>query len=140
MDEDECIRRYGLHPRVECLDEIRELLSLLTRREQRAQGAGDTELMKLCCAQLFNSGTMEDVLLIWGAKTASMDSDCSIDVQLLCGKGLTETKTYLASQRRPEAAAALRRLLHCEEAGDFLGFSVEERSAWYATYYGSDRH
>ncbi|MGI5137417.1 MULTISPECIES: hypothetical protein [unclassified Streptomyces] len=135
MDEDESLHRYGLHPAGASLDEVRELLALQTQMEQVAQGNGDTELMKLCCVQLFNAGALDDVLLIWKAKSASMDADCSIDVQLLCGSGLPDTKAYLSAQRLPEAKAVLRRLLDAEEAGDFEDFSVEGHSAQYAAYY-----
>ncbi|MET8981083.1 hypothetical protein ABZX85_36330 [Streptomyces sp. NPDC004539] len=135
MDEDESIRRYGLHPVGTDLDEVRELLRGQTKRERHSQGTGDTELMKLCCVQLFNTGAIDDVLLIWSAKTASMDAVCSIDVQLLCGRGLAETKAYLSLLRTPEAEAARQRLLECEEAGDFEGFRVDEYSAQYADYY-----
>ncbi|MCX5173538.1 hypothetical protein OG616_36670 [Streptomyces antibioticus] len=135
MNDDESTRRYGLHPAGADLGGIRELLKDHTERERRSQGEGDTVLMKLCCVQLFNAGDIEDVLLIWDAKTASMDAACSIDVQLLCGRGLTETKTYLSALGTAEAEAALQRLLECEEAGDFEDFDVEEYSAWYADYF-----
>ncbi|MER5466244.1 hypothetical protein ABT010_37495 [Streptomyces sp. NPDC002668] len=119
LDEDESLRRYGLRPAGVNLDEVRGLLAAQTLLERRPQGDGDTELMKLCCVQLFNAAVLEDVLLIWQAKSASMDADCSIDIQLLCGSGLARTKTYLSSRRLPEADAALQRLLRCEAAGDF---------------------
>ncbi|MEV5086072.1 hypothetical protein AB0K74_47930 [Streptomyces sp. NPDC056159] len=135
MDEDECLHRYGLHPVGAGLDEVRGLLRVQIRLEQQAQGDGDTELMKLCCVQLFIAGSLDDVLLIWKAKSASMDADCSIDIQLLCGSGMARTKAYLLSQRLPEAEAALQRLLDCEKAGDFEDFSVEGHSAQYAAYY-----
>ena len=80
MDEDESLHRYGLHPTGTDLDEVRDLLTAQTRLEKRAQGDGDTELMKLCCVQLFCAGVLDDVLLIWRAKTASMDADGSIDI------------------------------------------------------------
>ncbi|MFH8935424.1 hypothetical protein [Streptomyces griseosporeus] len=137
MDEEEWLHRHGLHPVGADLDEVRRLLGVRIRLEQRAQGEGDTELMKLCCVQLFNAGDLGDVLLIWKAKTAGMDADCSIDVQLLCGGGLAETKAYLSSRRLPEAEAALQRLLACEAASDFEDFSVTEHSARYAAYYGT---
>lgn len=114
---------------------VRALLTAQTQLEKRAQGDGDTELMKLCCVQLYNAGSPEDVLLIWEAKSASMDAACSIDVQLLCGSGLATTKAYLSSLRLPEAEAALRRLLQCESAGNFEDFSVEGHSDFYAAYY-----
>lgn len=135
MDEDESLHRYGLRPTDTDLDEVRGLLSAQTRLEERAQGDGDTELMKLCCVQLFNAGALDDVLLIWRAKTASMDADCSIGIQLLCGGGLARTRAYLLSQRLPEAKAALQRLFDCEKARDFEGFSVEGHSAQCTRYY-----
>lgn len=137
MDEDECLHHYGLHPVGTGLDEVRALLGAHIQLERRAQGEGDTQLMRLCCVQLFNAGSLDDVLLIWEAKSASMDAGCSIDIQLLCGSGLGRTKAFLSSQRLPEAEAALQRLLVCEQAGDFEDFSVEERSAQYADYYTS---
>ncbi|WP_232839246.1 hypothetical protein [Streptomyces triticisoli] len=135
MDEDESLRRYGLHPVGASLDEVRGMLAVQVRLEQEAQGHGDTELMKLCCVQLFNAGSLDDVLLIWQAKSASMDADCSIDVQLLCGSGLNRTKAYLSCLPLPEADAALQRLVQCEAAGDFEDFSAETYSALYAAYY-----
>lgn len=137
MDEDESLRRYGLHPADTDLDEVRELLAERTRLERRAQGDGDTEVMRLCCVQLFNAGALDDVLLIWGAKTASMDAAFAIDIQFLCGSGLARTKAYLLSQPSPQARAALQRLLDCEQAGDFEGFSVEGYTARQAAYYAS---
>ncbi|WP_020120308.1 hypothetical protein [Streptomyces canus] len=135
MDEDESLRRYGLHPTGADLEDVRCLLSAHTRLERRAQGDGDTELMKLCCVQLFNAGNPEDVLLIWRAKAASMDAGCSIDIQLLCGGGLDETKAHLSKQHLSEAAAALEQLNRCETDGDFKYFSVDAQSAQYAAYY-----
>ncbi|PKT71085.1 hypothetical protein CW362_21275 [Streptomyces populi] len=138
MDEDESLERYGLHPAGADLDEVRDLLTAETRLERRAQGDGDTELMKLCCVQLFNAAVLDDVLLIWRAKSAGMDADSSIDIQLLCGSGLGRTKAYLSGLRLPEAEAALRRLLRCEAARDFEDFSVAGYSARYAAYYAPD--
>ncbi|MFF3317004.1 hypothetical protein ACFYV5_16030 [Streptomyces sp. NPDC003035] len=136
MDEDEVwLQRHGLHPDARGLAEVRELLAEQTRLERGAQGDGYTPLMKLCCVQLFLAGALDDVLLIWRAKTASFDADCSIDIQLLCGAGLQRTKTYLASYGSEEAESALRRLRFCEEAEDFVDFSPEQRSALYAAYY-----
>ncbi|MFE0700023.1 hypothetical protein [Streptomyces sp. NPDC058872] len=137
MDEDESLDRYGLHPVGADLDEVRGLLSAHRRREEAAQGDGDTELMKLCCVQLFNAGVLDDVLHIWRAKTASMDADISIEVALLCGGGLAGTKAYLRSLHSPEAGAALQRLTSSEAAGDFEGFSVAGLSARYADFYAS---
>ncbi|MFF0401136.1 hypothetical protein ACFYSJ_36250 [Streptomyces sp. NPDC005248] len=134
MDEDACLHRYGLHPVDAGLDEVRGLLRVHIRLEQQAQGDGDTELMKLCCVQLYNACSLDDVLLIWTAKCASMDADCSIDIQLLCGSGLARTKAYLLSECLPEAEAALQGLLDCERVAGFEDFSVEGHSAQYAAY------
>ncbi|WP_234322199.1 hypothetical protein [Streptomyces sp. NRRL B-24720] len=134
MDEDECLHRYGLHPVGARLGEVRGLLRVHIRLERQAQGDGDTELMKLCCVQLFNVGSLDDVLLIWMAKCDGMDADCAIDIQLLCGSGLVGTRAYLFPQCLPEAEAALQGLRDCEKAGGFEAFSVEGHSARYAAY------
>ncbi|MFB7342860.1 hypothetical protein ACFCZ6_22625 [Streptomyces hydrogenans] len=136
MDVEECWRRYGLRPVDADLDEIRVLLREHTAREQRAQGEGDTELMRLCSFYLFNSGDVDDVLLIWSAKQASFDAACSIDIEFLLGHGLDATKAHLSANHAPAAAAALDRLRELEADGQFEGFSVEERSASYDRYYG----
>jgi hypothetical protein len=111
------------------------MLETQTALERQSQGDGDTELMKLCCVQLFNAGIPHDVLMIWQAKASSWDAHCSIDVQLLCGAGLGETKAYLVTERSESASAALDYLLQCEAAGDFIDFSVENQSRWYSEYY-----
>ncbi|WP_233563040.1 hypothetical protein [Micromonospora musae] len=91
--------------------------------------------MKLCCLQLFNAGQLGDVLVIWQAKESSWDAHCSIDVQLLCGAGLDATRAYLEADGLAQAVEALRYLLDCEAAGDFVGFSAAEESRWRANYY-----
>lgn len=135
MDEDEILHRYGLHPVVEHHDQVRDLLMAQTRLEGQSQGYGDTEVMKLCCVQLFHAGVMSDVLTIWRAKSSSWDAFCSIDVQLLCGGGLTETKAYLLTEGSDDAAQALDHLHRSEAAGDFADFSVEKQASSYADYY-----
>jgi hypothetical protein len=135
VNEDESLRRYGLRPTGEDLDEVRELLKTQTALERQSHGDGDTDLMKLCCVQLFHAGDLRDVLLIWQAKSSSWDALHSIDVQLLCGAGLDQTKAYLADEGSESTAAALDYLLECEAAGDFTDFSVERQSDWYSSYY-----
>ncbi|TYB95007.1 hypothetical protein FXF53_26015 [Micromonospora sp. WP24] len=134
MDEEESLRRYGLQPSAADVDHIRGILHIQTNLGQDDQ---DTELMKLCCVQLFNVGQLEDVLSIWRAKESSWDAHCSIDVQLLCGAGLDPTREHLMSEGSEDAAAALRYLLDCRAAGDFDAFSVTEQSRIYAEYYVS---
>ncbi|MFJ8232829.1 hypothetical protein ACIQ9E_23250 [Streptomyces sp. NPDC094448] len=135
MDEEESLRRFGLRPARAHLDGIRGLLGEHTERERRAQGGGDTELMRLCCVQLFNSGDLDDVLLVWSAKEAGFDAACSIDAELLLGRGMEATKAHLAAHPSPSARAALDRLRELEAEGAFEGFSVEEQSAAYDRYY-----
>jgi len=94
----------------------------------------DIEEMKDCCIHLFKSGDIDDVLLIWSAKESCFDAHCSIDVQLLCGRGLEETKQYLTDSGSPEASPlrlhvlrkeALEYLIECEATGDFEEFSPD---------------
>lgn len=136
MDVEESLRRYGLRPVGADLDEVRALLREHTAREQHTQGEGDTELMRLCCFQLFNSGDIDDVLLVWSAKQASFDAACSIDIEFLLGHGLDATKAHLSANRAPAATAALDRLRELEADGEFESFSAEEHSASYDRYYG----
>ncbi|MEV7416525.1 hypothetical protein [Streptomyces sp. NPDC089919] len=135
MDAEESVRRYGLRPVGAELEEVRGLLREHAARERGGQGDGDTELMRLCCYQLFRNGDLDDVLLVWSAKQASFDAACSIDAEFLLGRGLDATKAYLTAHPAPAAAAALKRLCELEAQGQFEDFSVAERSASYDRYY-----
>ena len=135
MDEAKSLERFGLEPGPCDLPVIRELLVRETQAESQEQGAGDTEFIKLCCVQLFSQGDLQDALLIWRAKNASMDAACAVDIQLLCGAGLGATKEYLAGSKDQSAAAALLYLRECEAAGDFDGFSPEDWMKAYQEYY-----
>jgi hypothetical protein len=135
MDEAKSLERFGLKPDPSDLPVIRELLVSETQAESQQQGAGDTELMKLCCVQLFGQGDLQDALLIWRAKNASMDAACAVDIQLLCGAGLSATKEYLARSTDQNAAAALQYLRECEAAGAFDDFSPGDWMKSYQDYY-----
>lgn len=126
---------YGLYVDEEAASHIRQILEEQTLLETASQGSGDTELMKLCCEQLFNLAHKEDVKLIWRAKTSSMDADCSIDVHLLCGRGLEETIVYLESQIGESAKSALKRILEYRNLGFFEAFSVKEYMQECDEYY-----
>ena len=132
MDEDENLRRYGLRPSVDDLDECRDILRAQARPGQEDQ---DTELMKLSCVQLFNAGHLNDVLTIWQAKESSWDAHCALDVQLLCAAGLDATKAHLTADGSEAAAEALRYLDECEAAGDFNQFFVDQHALSWARYY-----
>jgi hypothetical protein len=128
MTEEEWLAELGLEPAD--LELVRDCLKSESEKEN-----GDTLLMKLCCVQLFRSGAVDDVLLIWSAKQSSFDAGCSIDVQLLCGTGLQRTKTLLASRSEQDAAAALAYLEECERTGDFDGFTPEACFEQWRRYY-----
>jgi hypothetical protein len=136
MTEDECLEGFGVRPAESELPAIRKILADEVEKERESQGLGDTELMRLCCVQLFSAGRTDDVLVIWGAKTASMDADASIEIALLCGAGVEETKTYLSGLASDEAAAALEALRSAEEAGELEEFSPGDQLASYEQYYG----
>ena len=138
LTEEECLRRFGVNPAPEQLEEIRAVLDAETQRERQGQGGGDTQVMRLCCFLLFRAGLLEDVPRIWRAKTSSMDADASIDLQLLCGAGLEETKRYLRELGSDEAEAASRRLLTNEVSGELDGFSANEYAASQEAYYDGD--
>jgi hypothetical protein len=135
VTEQESLTRFGISPPEQDIPAIRNILREATEREQMSQGSGDTELMKLCCVQLFCAGRLDDVLDIWRAKCSSMDAGCSIDIQLLCGAGLSETKMYLKELDTEEAAMAIHSLLKSEAAGDFEGFSIPEFRRVQGRYY-----
>jgi len=135
LNVDEALDRFGLSPDDQSIEVVREMLIEEARKESQSQGQSDTELMKLCCVQLFSRGSAEDSLLIWQAKTASMDADCSIDIQLMCGAGLDETKAFLANIHSQSATSALNRIRLCEESGDFERFSVRDYLGFYRSYY-----
>lgn len=138
MNVEQSIKIYGLQPKTSNLDQIRRILREEIERERHQQGLGNTELIKLCCIQLFSVGQLGDVNLIWQAKTASMDSDGSVDIQLLCGAGLGETKKFLRKLNLDWSRAALTRIEECEESRDFDGFSTAEQMKFYREYYGDE--
>lgn len=138
MTFEDLLDQYGIKPPTDAVPLIRTLLNTHIDKERHEQGTGDTELMKVCCVQLFANGDISDSLLIWRAKTSSMDADASIDVHLLCGGGLLETKEYLASHANQVSNETLERILACERTGDFEGFSVSETLAFYEDYYSED--
>jgi hypothetical protein len=135
MTMDESLARFGVVPKEGDLSVIRDILRDATAQERTRQGTGDTELMKLSCVQLFCAGHVEDAMLIWGAKTSSMDADGSIDIQLLCSAGLGPTRAYLANLQTKEAEAVLDRLAKTEAAGDFEGFNTADYCRFWQQYY-----
>lgn len=134
MNEDDILSKFGVIPRTEDLPEIRRLLAAEIERESRS-GAGETDSMRLHCIQLFANGTLEDTLSIWQAKKSGWDASMSIEVQLLCGRGLNDTKNHLASHPSQLAKAALDYILESEKCGDFVEFMPADWLAEYVAYY-----
>jgi len=132
MTEEECLRRFGLRPTPEQVEAVKMLLEEQIALETASQGKGDTQLMKLLCAQLFNARAVEHSLSIWAAKTSSMDADASIDIQLMCGAGIAETRRLLL---QVGAQAALARLDASLNAGDLDDFSADEYATELERYY-----
>ena len=59
---------------------------------------------------------VEDVHLLWRAKTLDFDTWSGFDVQFLVGAGVSRTLSYLHSLREEWAAAARVHLEQCQQA------------------------
>jgi hypothetical protein len=128
---DAALARFGLPAKLADRSEIIAGLEEEITRDEEC----DETLMRLLCAQLFSLGVAEDSLLIWRAKSLNFDTFCGIDVQLLCGAGLEQTKAFLADAGTEDAAKALEYLGEAEESGDFDGFDLEKALAEHRSYY-----
>ncbi len=113
---------------------LEEQIVLETREE------GDQYVMRLLCVQIFSLGLAEDAPVIWRAKSCNFDTMCGIDVHLLCGAGLEQTKSFLEGADTEDAVEALAHLRKCEACGNLDGFSVERASAEHREYYGMNSH
>jgi hypothetical protein len=76
---------------------------------------------------------VEDVRLLWRAKTLDFDTWCGFDAQLLVGAGVSRTLAYLQSLREEWASAAWAYLEQCQQAGDFA--DLEQYRQWRQTYF-----
>lgn len=129
---EELLYSYGLIPKSSKLDDIRTLLL----NELNNQEFEDNEYIKTLCIQLFILGQVEDSLLIWKAKKKNFDTFSYIDVQLLCGAGLAQTKVYLENVNAIDAEGELSYLKKTELTNDFVDFSRENLINFYIGYYG----
>ncbi len=107
-----------------CLDfsiADRKLVRFLLRQEIQAHrhGSGYSDDLKLCAYPLFALGRLDDVELLWQAKSVSFDTFCGFDVQLLVGAGVEPTITYLHQNPSNETLAAVEYIKACQKAGDF---------------------
>ncbi len=134
MTADDSLQRFGLVPTDQHLPEIRAILAAEAKAEREGRDRED-DLALLCCVQLFSRGLTEDVLRIWDAKSSGFDLGCAIDVQLLCGPGLTPTKEFLSNDTSSSARAALSTIVLCESSGDFEEFTPARQLEQYRRYF-----
>ncbi|GHP01109.1 hypothetical protein KSF_111560 [Reticulibacter mediterranei] len=62
---------------------------------------GFSESIKVCAFMLFVLAEVEDVQLLWEAKTTSFDTMCGLNDQLLVGAGIAATLDYLRRADEP---------------------------------------
>lgn len=75
-------------------------------------------------------------MLIWKAKKKNFDSFIYIDVQLLCGAGLEQTKIFLENTITIDALDEIAYLKKAELTRDFVEFSRDNLINFYKGYYG----
>lgn len=135
MDEDFCLRRFGLRPSGSDIVRIREFLVKHSTLERESQGTGDTTLMKLLCFQLFNHGSVEDSRLIWNAKHSSWDSSCSIDLEFALGGGVSETLAFLKASSCENSMDAFHEISQFVSAGQIDSTALAEFAKAQFFYY-----
>ncbi len=136
MIAEDQLKLYTLTPRDRHLDLIRHVLTKEIELEKDG-GYREDDVALLSCVQLFSRGRLEDVLLIWEAKTSGFDPGSYLDIKLLCGARLERTKTYLATHPSDEARAALDYIEKCELSGDFEDWSPAKQMEVHRSYFGS---
>jgi hypothetical protein len=80
---------------------------------------GIFESIRLCGTLLFLLAQMEDVHLLWEAKSVNFDTMSGFDIQLLVGAGVAPTLAYLQQVEEEWAEDARIYLEECQQAGDF---------------------
>ncbi|WP_406698478.1 hypothetical protein V5E97_06315 [Singulisphaera sp. Ch08] len=130
--EEAALARFGLPAR---LSDRPEIIRTLEEEMRLDNDLCNESLMRLLCVQLFSLGMVEDSLRIWQAKSHNFDAFCGIDVQILCGAGLEQTKGFLSGSSDEEATKAFEYLREAEAAGDFNGFDVRGALEEHRSYY-----
>jgi hypothetical protein len=137
QDTDQYLATHGLRVAAGMLPAVREILV----RETRHEGAvytgtgtvpGNTSLMRICAAQLWHAGVVEDALLIHRARRSSMDATGAIDGQLMLGAGVARTREYLAALGTVEAREMLNDIAWLEESYDSERYAAD-LDDWYHT-------
>ncbi|HTK05985.1 MAG TPA: hypothetical protein VL485_02360 [Ktedonobacteraceae bacterium] len=77
-----------------------------------------SESIKLCAFLLFLLAHVEDVSLLWEAKTTSFDTMCGLDIQLLLGAGASATLAYLQQTPEEWAQQAKEYIEECQNMED----------------------
>lgn len=77
------------------------------------------ESICLCGFLLSALAHVEDVDLLWKAKTTSFDTMIGFDVQFLVGAGVAPTLSYLQSLQQDWAQEAIAHIEERQEVGDF---------------------
>jgi hypothetical protein len=136
-EADQYLVTYGLRVAVDMLPAVREILIRETRHERAAySGAGtipgNTSLMRICAAQLWHAGVVEDALLIHRARRTSMDATGVVDGHLMLGAGVARTKEYLTALGTVEARQMLNDIAWLEESYDCERYAAE-LDDWYRT-------
>lgn len=127
---EEVFRRFTLPASPSDHAEIRSLLAAELAEQRRPEDR--EEIVRALCVLLFSVANVEDSLLIWTVRQSRFfDDESDLDIQLLCGAGLSPTKAFLRTSSLPEAAKALQEIEAREKAGDFADFS---HAAWIAKY------
>jgi hypothetical protein len=122
-DADRYLSSYGLRVGTEMLPTVRATLIRETRHEAdtyagRDSVPGNTSLMRICAAQLWHGGAVEDALLVHRARRTSMDATGAVDAELMLGAGVARTKQYLTALGTEEAKEALDAVAGVDEFYD----------------------
>jgi hypothetical protein len=99
----------------------RSLLRFLLEQEiaYHKTAWGIFESIRLCGFLLFVLAQVEDVALLWEAKTTSFDTMCGFDTQFLVGAGVAPTLAYLQFIQEEWAQEARTYIEEGQKTGDF---------------------
>ena len=136
-EADRYLATHGLRVDADRLPMVRETLIRETRHEAdtyagRGTVPGNTALMRICAAQLWHAGAVEDALLVHRARRTSMDAAGTVDGQLMLGAGVARTKEYLAALGTAEAREILDDIAWLEEFYDAERYAADLDN-WYRT-------
>jgi len=137
-DAEQYLATHGLRVAADMLPAVRELLVRETRHEVDTYAGkgtvpGNTELMRICSAQLWHAGAVEDALLIHRARRSSMDATGAVDGQLMLGAGVARTKEFLTALGTEEACEVLDDIAWLEDDYDAERYAADLDDYYRAT-------